>query len=248
MLPGPTPVSSHSLRSRALRPGDPGRGGAGPSGGVWGEEPPCLRTMGSPRGPPCWVTRTDPCNREPGACWGGGDPAVSPGQGAGPGGGRQGPAALGPCCGHTQAAPAAPGRGALPLRGSAGLGAQQVLQEPLELRVPEGLQAAGRPERGVPERPLRCGWGQPVSGHTPEAGFNVGSGRRPDSAPALTGTAGWRETEADVTVTSQGPDPVVGLRVTRKGLGAQHLWRWGGHEGSPLSGRQARGSGCRQRC
>lgn len=51
------------------------------------------------------------------------------------------------------------------------------------------------------------------------------------------------ETEADVTVTSQGPDPVVGLRVTRKGLGARHLWRWGGHEGSPLSGRQARGSG-----
>lgn len=82
-----------------------------------------------------------------------------------------------------------------------------------------------------------------MSGHMPEAGFNVGSGRRPDSAPALTGTAGWRETEADVTVTSQGPDPVVGLRVTRKGLGARHLWRWGGHEGSPLSGRQARGSG-----
>lgn len=154
-----------------------------------------------------------------GACWGGGDPAVSPGQGAGPGGGRQGPAALGPCCGHTQAAPAAPSRGALPLRGSAGLGAQQVLQEPLELRVPEGLQAAGRPERGVPERPLRCGWGQPVSGHMPEAGLNMGSGRRPDSAPALTGTAGWRDrSRCHRNIT--GPRPRGGPQGDQKGPGS----------------------------
>lgn len=144
-------------------------------------------------------------------------------------------------------APAAPGRGTLPLCGSTGLGTQQVLEETLELRVPGGLQAAGGPEGGVPEWPLGCSWGQPVSGHMPEAGLNVGSGHRPTEArlgPALTGTIGWREEGADVTITSQRPDPVVGLRVTRKGLGAQHLWGVGrGHEGPPLSDGQARGSG-----
>lgn len=47
-------------------------------------------------------------------------------------------------------------KGPLPLGGAADLGAQQVLEKALELRVPEGFQAAGGPERGVPEWPL--GW------------------------------------------------------------------------------------------
>lgn len=56
-------------------------------------------------------------------------------------------------------APGAPQpEGPLPLCGSAGFGTQQVLEETLELRVPEGFQAAGGPEGGVPERSLGCSW------------------------------------------------------------------------------------------
>lgn len=71
---------------------------------------------------------------------------------------------------------------ALPLHGPAGVGTQQVLEKTLDLRVPEGLQAAGGPDGDIPGRPLRCSLQRPASRETPEAGLACGLWPRPEEA------------------------------------------------------------------